>query len=140
MIDVGGDDRASPGDFAADELRRDEGRDLRAKAFAVGKRRLGALELLLAAEVLALGDIDHLLGDDAGAGEFELGDLVAVEAAQGLVIRGEGFCGVRGADIAVVLGLDLAALVLLDAAALLDPGEAIAGEAGIDVDGDVGSV
>ena len=42
-------------------------------------RPFGALELLLAAEVLALGDVDHLLGDDAGAGEFELRDRVAVE-------------------------------------------------------------
>ena len=33
----------------------------------------------LAAEVLALGDVDHLLGDDAGAGEFELRDRLAVE-------------------------------------------------------------
>ena len=30
-------------------------------------RPFGAVELLLAAEVLALGDVDHLLGDDAGA-------------------------------------------------------------------------
>ena len=45
-----------------------------AEAFAVGQRRFGALELSLAAEVFALGDVDHLLGDDAGAREFELGD------------------------------------------------------------------
>jgi hypothetical protein len=92
-----------------------------AKAFAVGKGCFRAFELLLAAEVFALGDVDHLFRDDAGAGEFELGDLVAVEAAQRLVVRGEGLCGVRGADIAVVFRLDLAALILLDAAALLAP-------------------
>ena len=38
-----------------------------AEALAVGERRFGAVELLLAAEILALGDVDHLLGDDAGA-------------------------------------------------------------------------
>ena len=53
-----------------------------AKALAVGERRLGALELLLAAEIFALGDVDHLLGDDAGAGEFELRDRVAVAASR----------------------------------------------------------
>ena len=136
VVDVAGDDGAAARDLGADEFRRDEGGHRGAKAFAVGKRCFGALELLLAAEVFALGDVDHLLGDDAGAGEFELRDLVAVEAAQRLVMRGEGFCGMRGADIAVVFRLDLAALIFLDAAALLDPGDAVARQAGIDVDGD----
>src|SRR5215469_16959845 len=52
-------------------------------------------------------------------------------------MRGEGLGGMRRADIAVVLGLDDAALIFLDAAALLDPGEAIARQTRIDVDGDV---
>ena len=39
-----------------------------------------AVEHLLAAEVLALGDVDHLLGDDAGAGEFVLRHRRAVDA------------------------------------------------------------
>ena len=43
-------------------------------------RAFGAVELLLAAEVLALGDVDHLLGDDAGLGEFVLRDRRAVDA------------------------------------------------------------
>ena len=79
MVDVAGDDGAAARDLGADEFRRDEGGHFGAKAFAVGKGGFGAFELLLAAEVFALGDVDHLLGDDAGAGEFELGDLVAVE-------------------------------------------------------------
>ena len=124
MVDVAGDDGAAARDFAAHEFRRDEGRHRGAKTFAVGKRCLGALELLLAAEVFAGGDVDHLLGDDAGAGEFELRDHVAVEAAQRLVMRGEGLCGMRGADIAVVFRLDVAALIFLDAAALLHPFDA----------------
>ena len=59
-----------------------------------------------------------------GAGEFKLGDLVAVEPAQGLVMRVEGLGRVGCADIAVVFRLDAAAVVLLDAAALLHPGGA----------------
>ena len=136
MVDVAGDDGPAARDLGADEFRRDEGGDFRAKAFAVGQCGFGAFELLLAAEVFALGDVDHLFRDDAGAGEFELGDLVVARAAQRLVVRGEGLCGMRGADIAVVFRLDIAALIFLDAAALLDPGEAVAGQAGVDVDGD----
>src|SRR5882757_1591333 len=46
-------------DLAAHEFRRDEGRHRGAEALAVGERGLGALELPLAAEILALGDVDH---------------------------------------------------------------------------------
>src|SRR4051812_26696157 len=138
VVDVAGNDGATARDLAADELRCDEGGDFGAEAFAVGEGCFGAIELLLAAEVFAFGDVDHLFRDDAGAGEFELGDLVAVEAADRVVMRGERLGGVRGADIAVVFRLDVAAFVFLDAAALLDPGETVAGEAGVDVDGDGG--
>ncbi len=124
MVDVAGDDGAAARDLAAHEFRRHERRHRGAEAFAVGERGFGAFELLLAAEVFAGRDVDHLLGDDAGAGEFELRDHVAVEAAQRLVMRGEGLRGMRGADIAVVFRLDVAALIFLDAAALLDPCDA----------------
>jgi len=94
--------------------------------------------LYLAAEIFPGGDVDHLLGDDAGAGEFQLGDHVVADAAQRLVVRGKGFRRMRGADIAVVFRLDVAALIFLDAAALFHPFDAAACEAGIDVDGDGG--
>ena len=137
MVDVAGDDGASPRDLAADEFRRDERRHRGAKALAVGDRGLGAFELHLASEIFAGGDVDHLLGDDAGAGEFELRDHVVANAPQRLVVRGEGFCGVRSADIAVVFRLDVAAFILLDAAALRHPFDARARKTRIDVDGDV---
>ena len=124
MVDVAGNDGAAARDLAAHEFRRHERRHRGAKAFAVGDRGFRALELHLAAEVFAGRDVDHLLGDDAGAGEFELRDHVAVEPAQRLVVRGEGLCGMRGADIAVVFRLDVAAFILLDAAALLHPFDA----------------
>ena len=78
MIDVGRDDGAPARDLAAHELRRHQGGQRRAEALAVGKARLGLLGLrtpeTLASDVLALGDIHHLLGDDARAREFELRD------------------------------------------------------------------
>ena len=39
---------------------RDEGRHVAAELLAVGQRCFGALKLLLAPEILALGDVDHL--------------------------------------------------------------------------------
>ena len=47
---------------------------------AVGEPFLGFGERRLAREVLAMGDVDHFLGDDSGAGEFELGDELAGRA------------------------------------------------------------
>ncbi len=82
----------------------------------------------LAAEVLALGDVDHLLGDDAGARELVLGDRRVADTAQRLVGDRKG-AGEVLAGVAVVLGANLAALIGLDAAALENPGGAGAGEA-----------
>ncbi len=135
MVDVAGDDGASARDFAAHEFRGDEGGHRGAEALAVGKGGFGAFELRLAAKIFAGGDVDHFLGDDPGAGEFELGDHVAVEPAQRLVMGVERFRRMRGADIAVVFRLDLAALIFLDAAALFHPFDARALQARIDVDG-----
>jgi len=67
VVDVGRNDGAPARHFAAHEFRRHEQRHRCAEAFAVGAGRLGALKLRFAAQVLALGDIDHFLGDDARA-------------------------------------------------------------------------
>src|SRR5262249_46432005 len=100
---------------------RDESRHRRAEAFTVGERGFGALELLLAAEVLALGDIDHFLGDDTGPRPFELGEVLSVKRPPGLRRVGEIACEMLASDIAVVNRLDLAAFVFLDPASLLNP-------------------
>ena len=65
------DDGAAARDLVAHEFRRDEGGYRAAELLAVGERGFRAFELLLAAEIFALGDVDHLLGDDAGRGPFE---------------------------------------------------------------------
>src|SRR4029453_11971917 len=105
-------------DLAAHEFRRDEGRHCGAEALAVGKRRLGALELLLASEIFALGDVDHFLGNDAGARELELRDRLAGKRPQGTMDGGKIAGEVLAADVAVVPRLDRTPLVLLAPAAL----------------------
>src|SRR5262249_58337650 len=107
--------------LAAHEFRLDESRPRGAEALALGKRGLGALELLLATEVLAFGDIDHFLGDDAGARELQLRHRPAIRCPQ-RTVRGRKIAReVLAADIAVVDGLDRTSLVVLDPAALLHP-------------------
>ena len=72
MIDIGGDDGATASDLAAHELRRHQRRNRSTEALAVGKPRFSLVGLTLPPDILAVGDIDHLLGDDFGAGELEL--------------------------------------------------------------------
>ena len=74
MVDVARDDGAAARDLVAHELGRDVLGHRGAEALAVLDGSLGARQRLLAAEVLAVRDVDHLLGDDAGARELELGD------------------------------------------------------------------
>ena len=134
VIDVGRDDGAAARDLVAHEFRRDEERHRGAKAFAVVMAFLGDVEHNLAPEIFALGDVDHFLGDDALARPFELRDRLAGEAAQRLRRIGEIPRQMLAGDIAVVDRLDRAAVIFLDAAALLDPFDAGALEALLDVD------
>ena len=115
-------------DLLAHELRRDELRQRGAEALAVGQPLLGDLERELAAEILALGDIDHLLGDDAGARPFVLRDRLARQAAQRPRRVGERQQR-RRLHVAVVDRLDRPAVIFLDAAALEHPGAARARQA-----------
>src|SRR5262249_58941777 len=121
VIDVGWNDGAAARHFAAHEFRRDVGRHRGAKTLAVGERGLGALELTLAAEIFALGDVDHFLGDHAGARPFELRQWVSITRANRTLCRGEIAGEVLAADIAVVDRLDGTPVVILDAAALGAP-------------------
>ena len=82
VVDVGGDDGAAARDLVADEFRGDEFGDRGAEVLAVGAAFGGAFQRLLPAQVLAMRDVDHLFGDDAGAGEFELRDQLARLAAE----------------------------------------------------------
>src|SRR5260370_41834499 len=127
MIDVRGNDGAPARDFLAHELRRDERRNVSAETLAVGERIFRALEHALAPEVLALGDVDHLLGDYAGARPFELGQRLCADAAQRRMPALERALQPR-AGVAVVLGLDRPTRVGFDPAALAHPGFAAARE------------
>ena len=121
VIDVGGNDGAAARDFAPDEFRRDEQRHRSAEAFAVVVGGLRALQHCLAAEIFALGDVDHFLGDHAGAGPFELGDRLAGEPLQRLWRIREIPREVLAGGVAVVHRLDRTALIFLHTTALLHP-------------------
>ena len=119
--------------LVADEFRRDEGRDIGAEALALRERLRGAFGRRLPAEIFAMRDVDHLLGDDAGARELILRDLLAVRAAPHRPLRRTGRHETRRVEDAVVLGFHGPAL---DAriAALLDPGLAHARRALAEID------
>ncbi len=119
----------------AHELRRDEGGHLGAEILAVVEARLRFVGGALAPDILAVSDIDHLLRDDAGAGELQLRDGLADEPAQRPALHFERAGEMAGAHIAVVLGLHVAAVVSFDAAARRDPVAAKRREALLHVDG-----
>ena len=96
---------------------------------------LARAERCLAAEVLAMRDVDHLLGDDAGAGEFVLGDGLAGECrAAAAACSGKSRARCLPETLPLSSGLIVAAVVRLDAAALAHPGVADARQALLDVD------
>ena len=128
------DDGPAAGDFLTDELGGDEVGDAGAEILAVADAGLG----LLAAQVLADGDIFHLGRDDAGAGVFQLGHRTAGHASEDLVVRGVEARGeVAATGMAVVLGLDLARIGHGgDVAAVELPAGFDVRQAPLDVDGD----
>ena len=129
MVDVGGDDGAAPGDLVAHELGRDEGRQRGAERLAVGQRGLGARHCRLASEVLARGDVDHLLRDEARAGILVLRGALAGVRTQGRRVGGARRHQLVGACMAVVLRAHGAAMVGLEPA-LGEPGIAWARQSG----------
>src|SRR5262245_47260927 len=110
MVDVGGDDGAAAGDFAAHEFGGDEGRDFGAEVFAVCAAFGGAGGHGFAADVFAVGDVGHLGGDDAGAGILELRERLAV-GAERLAAAREFGDELLDRDVAIVLRLHMAAFV-----------------------------
>jgi len=136
VVDVGGDDRAAARDLGAHEFRRDEFGNLGAEAVAVGEPRLGPLERRLAREILAMGDIDHLFGDDPGAGEFILRHQLTRRAPAQDSRRGTMRREALGRDMAVVLGF-YGAAGNGGVPALGDPAFAHRLEAGVEIDASV---
>src|SRR5207253_7615927 len=132
MVDVAGDDRAAAGDLVADKLGGDVIRDGGAEALTVAGD-----QQLLAADVLADGDIFHLGGDDAAAGVVHLGDVgPGLRAEDALADCGERLDSARpvGAELAIVLWADLALGDFFDIAAAADPVAPKLGQTGHDVD------
>ncbi len=157
MVDIGRDDGAALGDLVAHEFGRDEGRDLSAEALALRDLSLGVFQHFLTAEIFALGDVDHLLGDDAGTGELILGDGLAIgfavrvgavrvwgdaagrveiDGLEGAVTRREGAGQMLAGGAAIVFRAHIAAFIFLNAAAFEHPVGAVAGKALLDIDTD----
>jgi hypothetical protein len=76
---------------------------------------------LLAPDVFAMRDIDHLVRDDPCARELELRNRPAFEPVQGCARGLKAFRQMRRADVPIVFGLDRAAFIRLDTAAGFDP-------------------
>ena len=122
MIDIRRNDGAAARDFLAHEFGRDEFGNGGAKALAVGDALLGDIERALAAEVLAMRDIDHFFRNDPGAGELKLSDGLRagrpMKPALGRAWRHETLAFGE----AIVFGLDAAALVGFETSARREPG------------------
>ena len=123
VIDVGRNDRPPARDLLAHEFRRDESGDGCAEALAVPKTLASPLHRCLARQILAMGDIDHLFGDDPGASEFELGDELTGLARAERSLGGTERRKTIRRHIAVVLGLDRARLHFCEVAGF-DPSPA----------------
>ena len=121
----------------ANEFGGDEFGDFGAEVLAVGAAFGGAFERLLPAQVLAVRDVDHFLGDDAGAGEFELGDELAWLAAKDRMLGRAGRDQAIARGAAVVHVLHRAGRDAFEAA-FGDPVGAQRRQAGLQVDGDGG--
>src|SRR5262249_25782807 len=101
-------------------------RERRGEGVAVLARGLRSVEHLFAAEIFALGDVDHFLGDDAGARPFELRERTGVDRLHRARRVGETPRQMLATGIAVIDRLDRPPVIVLDAAALLYPGDAAA--------------
>ncbi len=108
MVDVRRDYGAAACDLVADELRGDEGGDGGTEILAVRPPLLRPRQHLLPAQILAMGDVDHLLGDDPRARELVLRDRLAGAAGEHAVLRRAGWDQPFALCAAIVLGLDRA--------------------------------
>jgi len=140
VVDVGRDDGAATGHFAAHEFGGDQAGDVGAEGFAAVALEIAGLAVavlqLFQAGVFTDGDVFHLRGDDAAPGVVHLADV-------GASFRPQRLADVAEAEVAglVVRRADAAeqragAAQFLGIAALGDPAGAQRGQAGQQVDGD----
>ncbi|GBF27631.1 hypothetical protein MnTg02_02688 [bacterium MnTg02] len=139
MVDVRGDDRPAARHLVADKFGRDVLRQSGAETLAIFELIFGPIESGLASQILPVGDIDHLIGNDPGARAFKLCDRCAIETTQRLILDRIGPRQMRFADIAIVFRFDVSALISFHIAARLCPILTQAGNAlfNINVDGRV---
>ena len=106
MIDIGRNDGTTGGNLLRHEFGRDEVRDAGAEVLAIGAAFGGAFGGLGAAQVLAMGDVAHLLGDDAGAGELNLRHHQAIDAGEHGALCGTRLNEAGRRHEAIIPGLD----------------------------------
>ena len=133
VIDIGRDHGAAARNLVADKFRRDESWHLGAKALALSDLGLGIFKLFLTAKILALGDIDHLLGDDPGFGIFELGQRTIACPAQWSVPDREFARQIFARGAAIILRADFTARIGFHMSALEHPIGTVAGETFLDI-------
>jgi hypothetical protein len=134
VIDVGRDDGAAAGDFLADEFGRDEIGDRGAEIFAVANEGLPVASRRMFSRMATYSISGVMMPRRAYSSCVTVAPALA-RSTRGCF--GKGGVSFSGADVAVVFRLHFAAVDLFDIAARFHPCSARAGEAGVDVDGDV---
>ena len=110
VVDVGRNDGAAARHLAANEFRRHELRNLGSETLAVGDALLCLCDGCLTREILAMGHINHFLGDDPSACEFVLGHELPLPCGAQRASCGTERRETVGGDDAVVLRTNRAAL------------------------------
>ncbi len=111
MVDIGRNDRKPVRHLLAHKFRRHKFRYGCPKTLPFRQLVTGILYRLLAAQVFALRDIDHLFGDDTGARKLKLRDrsgaITLVRPVHNRESTGEMFL----ANIAVIFGPHITAFI-----------------------------
>ena len=137
MIDIGGNNRAARRDFITDKFWRDESGNIRAEALPCRNAFFCALNHFFTAQIFALGDVNHFLGDDARFGELILRDHLLADAAKGFVLNREFPREETARCAAIIFGRNVAAFIFLNTAALENPSRARTGETFLNINRDV---
>src|SRR5271165_5307103 len=106
MVDIRRDDRPPCRNFRTHELCSDEVGKRSAERFTIAASVSGTFARSLPPQVLAIGDIDHFLGDDASSSEIELGHKPPGSTSADRTSSGAGRHQTRPVGEAVILWPD----------------------------------